>query len=207
MINLINYIIEKKFFKIRPALEIINNELYYSMILNKYKLYKSVNERYIKPNSLIEITKNTDFEVLFNNIIKARDSFGYKTCLFLISFTLSEEILNKKFGDEIVKFLRKLKRRKIFFVITKPACRHWFGYYHNKISNEFKIPKGLLDSIELFKLDGKHAILINNETIELKEETRRVDIYNKYKESKKQELPFEKCRHCIYRIRNECEIQ
>lgn len=201
--NFINYKIAKEFFKMKPALEIIDNELYYSMIFNKFKLHTSSSEKDVEPNSFIEITKDTNLKILFKNIVKARDSYGYKTCVFLISFKLYERNLNRKFGDEILKFLKELKREKIFFVITNPLCRHLFGEDYNKVLREFQIPKNWLESIELFRLRGKRAMLINGKSIKIGEKTRRVDIYDKFKEGERRVL-FEKCRYCVYRIRKSC---
>lgn len=202
--NFINYKIAKEFFKIRPALEIIGNELYYSMIFNKFKLHTALSEKDVEPNSFIKITKDTDLKFLFKNIVKARDSYGYKTCVFLLSFELSEKNLNRNFGDEVLKFLKELKREKIFFVITKPLCRHLFGKNYDKILKEFKIPKNWFESVELFRLKGKRAVLINGKSIKIDEKTRRVDIYDEFEESERNALPFEKCKYCIYNIRKKC---
>lgn len=203
--NFINYKIEKEFIKIKPALEIIDDELYYSMIFNRFKLHMVLNEKEVRPNSFIKITKNTDLEILSRNMIKARNSYGYKTCVFLLSFEPSENILNKRFGDRVLEFLNILRREKIFFIITTPLCRHLFGKKHDKIFKEFKIPKNRFESVEFFRLNGKRIMFSNGKTIRVNEKTRRIDLYNKIN-GDKHILPFEKCKFCIYRIRKKCDM-
>lgn len=202
----VHYKIQREFMKIKPALEIVGKNLYYSMVFNKFKLYY-INDENVKPNSFIKISGKTNLDTLVKNIINVRNLNGYKTSIFLLSFSLSEENLNRNFGNKIVKFLEELKKNRIFFVVTKPICRQLFGENYNKILNKFKIPRNWFEAVELFRLRGSKAVLKNGKIVEIKNSTKRENIYRKFKEdvANDAKLPFKKCKFCIYRIRKNCE--
>ncbi len=204
--NLLKYRVEKEFRKIKPALEIINGNMYYSMHFNKFRLNVTANENEIKPNSFIKIRRGVNFDVLFKNILKARDSNGYKTCVFLLSFILDEKSLNSNYGRKIVKFLKKLKEEKVFFVVTRPLCRKLFGNKYAKILEKFEIPKNWFESVELFKLKGKYAVWKKGNKTEITEETTREELYKKIIDRVEKFPPFDSCKLCIYRLRGNCLI-
>lgn len=201
----LNYRIQKEFTKIKPALEMVGEKLYYSMIFNRFELSQTNNES-VKPNSIIQISERTNLDVLAKNIISTRNSNGYKTSVFLLSFNLPGKNLSRSLGDKFVKFLEELKKNRIFFVVTKPICRRLFGEDYNRILKEFKIPKDWFESVELFKLSGRRAVLRNGKVVEIKNSTKREDLYRKFKEDVTREngLPFKKCKFCIHGIRKNC---
>lgn len=202
--SFVDYKIQKELIKIKPALEISGGNLYYSMVFNKFKLRKT-NWKNVKFNSLIKINGNENLKILTKKIIKARDSNGYKTSVFLLSFDLSEKYLNRNFGNKVVDFLVKLKENRIFFVVTKPLCRQLFMENYDRVRNEFRIPKNWYESLELFKLRGKRAVLRNGEVVKIRKNTKRSDIYREFKNSKKEIEPtFKKCKSCVYGLRKNC---
>lgn len=200
----VDYKVQKDFIKIKPALEIIGKNLYYSMIFNKFKLHK-INNGNVKPNSFIKISTKTNLDFLAKKIIETRNSNGYKTSVFLLSFNLSGK--NRNLGNRIVNFLKILKDNRIFFIVTKPMCKELFGENYRKVFKEFRIPKNWYESLELFKLKGNKALLVNSRTMKVKKETKRIDIYEKIngEVNKKTKLQSKECNLCKYRVRNNCE--
>ncbi len=201
--NLTDYKIQREYFKIKPALEVDGNDLYYSMIFNRFKLSKPDNNK-AKPNSYIEITGKTNLTALLKNIIKARNSNGYNTSLFLMSLNISEKYLNRDYGNKVANFLSELKRNRVVFIITKPICRQIFGAKYEQISKDYNIPKNWFESLEFFRLESGKAILRSGESVDIDENTKRTDLCIDSSNVKENEPPFNKCRFCVHGIRRNC---
>lgn len=199
----VDYKIEKEFIRIKPALEMLGKDLHYSMIFNRFKLFQTSSEE-VKPNSFIKISGKTNLGMLAKNIIKARDSKGYETSVFLLSLNLSEKNLNKDFGNKVINFLEILKKNRIFFVMTKPVCRQLFGEKYGYVLNEFKMPGNWFKSLEFFKLKGKEAVLINGKTVRIKNGATRDDLCRELRGRKEITPPFKKCKFCVYGMRKNC---
>jgi len=201
--KLLDYRIERDFRKIKPALELMNGKMYYSMNFHRFELTTVTNEDEVKPNSFIKIDRRMNFNNLLKNILRARDSYGYKTCIFLLSFGIDNTV-NRSYGEKIVKLLEKLREEKVFFVVTRPICRKVLGSAYTEITKKFNIPDNWFESVELFTLKGKYALWGDGNKIEIKDEMCREDLYKIIRDGIERPPFFKKCKFCVYLLRGDC---
>jgi uncharacterized protein len=203
LMRYLTFKIEKHFIKITPHLKKENNELHFSMFFNKFNLNVSKNDENIKGSSLVKIKLPCDFEKIYKSIANETRSRRAKTTLFLLSFNFSLDEYRKNLKN-IMRFIGKLKKNKIYFKITKPIPKCLLTEKYSKFSEEFNIPKSCLDCLELFMVDGEKIKLCNGEEYYLKNFINRDEIYNQFKKNKTKNNDG-KCIFCKYHIRGNCD--
>lgn len=126
-----------------------------------------------------------------------------------ISFELCEKELNEKTGKKIIEFLRKLNKKRIRFMITKPLPRCLFGGDYYNISKEFSIPRNCRECHELFNINKEGRIVyckILKKRLGPKLDFMRDrdQIYEYFKTFYAQLDCFGSCKSCIYFLRGQC---
>jgi len=144
--------------------------------------------------------------------INQLNSFKYRpnNKLLVISFKLSAQSLGKKeVGRKILNFLYRIKKRKVNFKINEPLPRCLFVYDYDKITEHFKIPKNCFECDELFSVEENGMIrachtLGNRLGPKLEYMNDRNQIYEYFKTFHQELKPSNKCKTCIWFVRDKC---
>jgi len=155
----------------------------------------------------IRINSDDNLDEILNKIIKRKTfhgPYGVGNREFLLSFRLKEnDLWNAKSRLRILNFLNKLKALNIKFVLSRslPPCL--------KIETDSKQPKNCFECRELFTVrDGKILFcdcLKSREGPLFANVKNRDEIFEFYKERRKEEKLLEICSKCLFHIRNQCE--
>jgi sulfatase maturation enzyme AslB (radical SAM superfamily) len=153
---------------------------------------------------LIRINSKSNLNILFKQLLDRKKSLppnGYEREI-LLSIRLTEKNLNEATGKKIKTFLDKLKINKIRFALSRPLppCL-------GKITDNSQ-PKNCFECRELFTVENgsiKYCDGIkNNKEHRLELVKDRSQIYNYFKTEYDKLKHPEKCKACLFRIRNQC---
>jgi hypothetical protein len=152
----------------------------------------------------VKINANSNLDNLFKRIQEKKKSVpknGYER-EYLLSIRLAEKDLNKATEKRIKNFLDKLKINKIRFALSRPLppCL-------GKITDNSQ-PKNCFECRELFSVENGSIRYCNGiknskeHRLELVKD--RSQIYNYFKTEYDKLKHPEKCKACLFRIRNQC---
>lgn len=152
----------------------------------------------------VKINANSNLDNLFKQMKESKKSVlldGYEREI-LLSIRLSKNDLNEATGKRIKKFINKMEVNKIRFTLSRPLppCL-------GEITDNNQ-PKNCFECRELFSVENgiiKYCDSIKNKKgYRLESVKDRNQIYTHFKnECDKLKLP-EKCKVCLFRIRNRC---
>ncbi len=124
--------------------------------------------------------------------------------LALISFS-SKNGINIDVSKELTNFLDSLSENKIRFIIMKPFPKCMFGFKTQTLSKKYGAPVSCNDCLELFIEDGEKLLLCTgNYGLGLKYVTNKNQIFEYFKNVKKEGNLKTSCISCNYLVRGQC---
>jgi len=160
----------------------------------------------IKGNPLLRIDLDkSDLTEIADKLIKNKKLRLNKPTINVISFKFEEKHLwDKKIGEKIINFLKRLNEEKVWFKIIEPfpICSFPENYELNH-----PIPKSWYESLDFFFVEGNGTVTFLNGykgKKSIDEYSDRNEMINEFKQNSEIKL-FNKCENCIKRIRNTCQ--
>ncbi|MEM5781760.1 MAG: 4Fe-4S cluster-binding domain-containing protein [Candidatus Aenigmatarchaeota archaeon] len=161
-INIVpQYLTQRYFVNKKPCFEYQNSKLMFSLLYHSFEVKISYDDKPLQVNPYIIITDIKKLSNIKDNIIKYKNNHK-DLILFLLRFELPSSQRNMRNGKVIINFLYFLKANHVYFKITTPLSRLFFGVRYEYICRLFNIPINEKYSLELYRVKNNKVYFYNH---------------------------------------------
>jgi radical SAM protein with 4Fe4S-binding SPASM domain len=155
LLNAFNYFTDRYLINKKPCLEYKNGQLFYSLFYTDFELQISKNNEKLAKNPYIIVDRLDRLQDLEKRIITYKNSREELTAV-LLTFQLQPKDLNPENGKKILRFLRVLRKNRVYFRITEPFPKGLWPENNASLSVEFELSQTYKECLELYRVaDGK----------------------------------------------------
>jgi radical SAM protein with 4Fe4S-binding SPASM domain len=155
LLNAFDYFVDRYLINKKPCLEYKNGRLFYSLFYTDFELQVSKNNGKLAKNPYIIVDRLDRLQDLGKKIIAYKNNHK-ELIAVLLNFQLKSEDINPQNGRKILRFLRALRKNRVYFRITEPLPKGLWPEDYASLSAELESPQTYKECLELYRVeDGK----------------------------------------------------